>query len=124
MLKIKLAIIGSGPAGYTAGIYASRAQLEPVLFTGYESGGQLMYTTELENFPGLPDGIVGPKFMMGMRKQAEKFGTIIRDEQVTAVDFSSRPFQIWTSLPDNISMEDVKKADDKTFSEYEAQIKN
>lgn len=123
MQKTKLVIIGSGPAGYTAGIYASRAQLEPILFTGHESGGQLMYTSELENFPGFPDGIIGPKFMMNLRKQAQKFGADIRDEQVTAVDFSSRPFRIWTNLPENVSLDDVKKADDQTFSRYELEIK-
>lgn len=123
MQKIKLAIIGSGPAGYTAGIYASRAQLEPVLFTGYESGGQLMYTSELENFPGFPEGIIGPKFMMSLRKQAQRFGTNIRDEQVTAVDFSSRPFKIWTNMPEGVTVEDIKKADVLTHKKYEDEIK-
>jgi thioredoxin reductase (NADPH) len=108
MQKTQLAIIGSGPAGYTAAIYASRAQLKPILFTGIESGGQLMYTTQLENFPGFPDGVMGPKFMMSLRAQAERFGTEIKDTTVTAVDFSSRPFKLWTSLPKGV-MADVFK---------------
>lgn len=124
MEKTKVAIIGSGPAGYTAGIYTSRAQLSPVLYTGFESGGQLMYTTELENFPGIPEGIVGPKFMMSMRSQAEKFGTQIKNEHVTAVDFSVRPFKIWTNLPEGIMSDDLKKATLEQLKEYEKQVKS
>lgn len=124
METVKLVIIGSGPAGYTAGIYASRAQLAPVLYTGFESGGQLMYTTELENFPGIPEGIIGPKFMMEMRTQAEKFGTQVKAEQVTAVDFSQRPFKIWTQLPDNTFPDDLKKATPEQLKEYESQIRS
>ncbi len=105
----QLAIIGSGPAGYTAAIYASRARLEPVLFTGVESGGQLMYTTDVENYPGFPEGIMGPKFMMDLRAQADKFGTNIQDQHVTAVDFSQRPFKLWTGLPEGVSPEIFKK---------------
>jgi len=81
-------IIGSGPAGYTAGIYTSRAQLEPLLFAGEKNGGQLMNTTLVENWPGSKDGILGPELMMDMRAQAEKFGTEIIDKNVTRVDFS------------------------------------
>lgn len=99
MKKAKLAIIGSGPSGYSAGIYASRAQLKPILYAGMESGGQLMYTTEVENFPGFPEGVVGPKLMMQMKEQTEKFGTKIIHNHVSAVDFSQRPFKIWTKLP-------------------------
>lgn len=95
----RLAIIGSGPAGYTAGVYAARAQLAPLLFAGYKAGGQLMWTTDIENYPGFPQGTPGPQLMTAMREQAERFGTTISDQFVTAVDFSTRPFKIWTNLP-------------------------
>lgn len=101
----KLAIIGSGPSGYSAGIYASRAMLEPNLFAGVKSGGQLMWTSEVENYAGFPEGRTGPELMMDMRKQAEKFGTNIIDKFVTAVDFSERPFKMWTALPDGESFD-------------------
>lgn len=101
----RVVIIGSGPSGYTAAIYAARASLEPVLFAGYQSGGQLMWTSEVENFPGFPDGMAGPKLMMGMRQQAEKFGTQIKDEYVTAVDFSQKPFKMWVGFPEGVSHE-------------------
>ena len=91
----KLTIIGSGNAGYTAAIYASRAQLEPTLFTGLEPGGQLSLTTDVENFPGFPEGIQGPELAQKMRKQAERFGTKIIDTVVERVDFKSRPFSMW-----------------------------
>jgi thioredoxin reductase (NADPH) len=107
----KLVIIGSGPAGYTAAIYSSRAQLQPLLFAGAESGGQLMYTTEVENFPGFPEGIMGPKLMTGFKKQAERFGTRIEHQLVTAVDFNQRPFKLWTHLPEGYSANDFKKED-------------
>jgi thioredoxin reductase (NADPH) len=81
-------IIGSGPAGLTAAIYAARANLNPLLISGYESGGQLMYTIEVENFPGFEKGIMGPYLMLAMRKQAERFGTKFIDKNATAVDFS------------------------------------
>lgn len=90
-------IIGSGPAGYTAGIYLSRANLKPLLFAGERSGGQLMLTTEIENFPGFPEGVMGPKLMMSMREQAKKFGTEILDKNVTKVDFSKNPFKVWSN---------------------------
>ena len=76
----EIAIIGSGPAGYTAGIYAGRANLEPVLFEGLESGGQLMLTTDVENYPGFQDGIMGPELMQVFKKQAQRFGTEIKTE--------------------------------------------
>ena len=89
-------IIGGGPAGYTAALYAARAGMEPLVFAGYEAGGQLMLTTEIENFPGFPQAIKGPDLMMRMRQQAERFGAEIQDFNVTSVDFSKRPFKITT----------------------------
>ncbi|MXN92311.1 thioredoxin-disulfide reductase [Flavobacterium sp. Sd200] len=86
--KIKCLIIGSGPAGYTAAIYAARADMNPVLYTGLEPGGQLTTTTEVDNFPGYPDGVDGPTMMMQLQKQAERFGTQVRIGMATAVDFS------------------------------------
>jgi thioredoxin reductase (NADPH) len=87
-------IIGSGPAGYTAGLYAARAMLNPLMFAGYMSGGQLMLTTDVENFPGYPEGIEGPEMMVHMRAQAEKFGLEVQDKNVESVDLSSRPFTV------------------------------
>ena len=88
-------IIGSGPAGYTAGLYAARALLNPLMFAGYMSGGQLMLTSDVENFPGYPAGIGGPDMMVHMREQAERFGLEIQDRNVERVDFSERPFGVW-----------------------------
>ena len=89
--NVKVLIIGSGPAGYTAAIYASRANLKPVLITGGEPGGQLTTTNDVENFPGYPEGVNGPQMMVDLQKQAERFGTDIRYGEVTSVDFSGYP---------------------------------
>jgi thioredoxin reductase (NADPH) len=98
----KVIIIGSGPAGYTAAIYAARANLSPVMFTGMQSGGQLMLTTLVENYPGFVDGIDGPPLMENFEKQARRFGTEMYAEDVTVVDFSRRPF---TVLSDDTTLE-------------------
>ncbi|MDR9449572.1 MAG: thioredoxin-disulfide reductase [Acidimicrobiia bacterium] len=97
----KVIIIGSGPAGLTAAIYAARADLKPLMFEGSQAGGQLMLTTEVENFPGFPDGILGPDLMDQMRKQAERFETRIETVDVTRVDFSARPLKVWVGADEH-----------------------
>lgn len=123
MQTTKQAIIGSGPSGYTAAIYSARAGLSPILIGGIKNGGQLMFTSVVENFPGFIDGVDGPELMINMRQQAERFGTKIIDNWVTAVDFSSAPFKIWTSMPegfDPMKFDQMKKED---FADFQNKVK-
>ena len=99
--RLKTLIIGSGPAGYTAAIYAARADLKPVMYTGMEPGGQLTTTTEVDNFPGYPEGIDGPTMMVQLQQQAERFGTEVRIGMATAVDFSDEPGGVHRVTVDN-----------------------
>ena len=107
MEKIKLLIIGSGPAGYTAAIYAARADLSPVLYQGLQPGGQLTTTTDVDNYPGYPQGVDGTKMMEDFKAQAERFETDVRWGMVTKVDFSSRPFKVEIDSKDHILAESI-----------------
>ncbi len=107
MEKVKTLIIGSGPAGYTAAIYAGRADLKPILYSGMQPGGQLTITTIVENFPGYPNGVDGTQMMMDMKEQAARFGADIRDGSIEKVDFSSRPFHLTDESGNEIEAETV-----------------
>ena len=107
MEQVKVLIIGSGPAGYTAAIYASRANLSPVLYEGIEPGGQLTTTTQIENFPGYPEGVDGTQMMADIRAQAERFGADIRFGSITAVDLSARPFRVTVDGEKDIEAESI-----------------
>lgn len=123
MQQLPVAIFGSGPAGLTAALYAARAKLEPVIFAGTEIGGQLMYTTEIENFPGLAEATIGPKLMLRMQEQAKSFGATMKFETVYAVDFKQRPFQLWTHLPKSLTAQTVKNLHGEALLAALAQIK-
>lgn len=107
MTQTKLLIIGSGPAGYTAGIYAGRAGIAPLLIEGIQPGGQLTTTTEVENFPGFPDGIDANELMENMRQQAERFGTQILSNIVTKADLSTKPYKVWLDNGEEIQADTV-----------------
>lgn len=107
MEKVKTLIIGSGPAGYTAAIYTGRAGLNPVLYSGMQPGGQLTITTEVENFPGYPNGVDGTQMMMDMKEQAARFGADIRDGSIEKIDFSSRPYHLTDERGNKIEADTV-----------------
>ena len=103
----KVIIIGSGPAGYTAALYTSRANLNPLVLEGHEPGGQLTTTTDVDNFPGFPEGIMGPELMANMKKQTQRFGTEYKQTQVTKVDLQNRPFTVTTEAGDTYKADTI-----------------
>ena len=115
MEKVKTLIIGSGPAGYTAAIYTGRAGLNPVLYSGMQPGGQLTITTEVENFPGYPNGVDGTQMMMDMKEQAARFGADIRDGSIEKIDFSSRPYHLTAERGNEIAADGVSIASGATY---------
>ena len=104
---VRCLIVGSGPAGYTAAIYASRANLNPVEYSGLQPGGQLTQTTTVENFPGYPEGVDGNQMMMDIREQAEHFGADIRDGEIVKVDFSESPYKLTTDSGHELTADTV-----------------
>ncbi len=122
MSHTPLVIIGSGPAGYSAAIYAGRALLAPVLFAGPEVGGQLTYTTDIENYAGFPQGKAGPELMFDMREQAVRFGTIIRDELVTALNLNTKPFGLYTRLPQGVTPAEFNRMDKAKIAKWQKEI--
>lgn len=124
MAHHRLIIIGSGPAGYTAAIYAARAQLAPLVLAGYKSGGQLMWTTDIENYPGFVHGKPGPELMSEMRQQSERFGAQVLDEFAGAVDFSSRPFKVWRQKDATIPADELRYSDESEFAKARNAIRS